>query len=66
MSKGDIVIRPNKARDARLDAIAAHFGTTKNGLLGMIASEVSRVKPTHFFEVLGAIETTNRRLREKR
>lgn len=64
MSKGDITIRPEAARDVRLDRIADYHGTTKNALLGQIAQELSRTRPEHFYEVLAAVETANRRLRE--
>ncbi|MBC7367157.1 MAG: hypothetical protein H7343_10175 [Undibacterium sp.] len=66
MSKGDITVRPDTARDARLDRIAEYHGKTKNVIIGEIAHELSRTKPEHYYEVLAAIETANRRLREKR
>lgn len=65
--KGDIFIRGNPARDARLDKIAEHFGLpSMNAFLGVIAHQMARIPhPRYVFRVIGAMEAEIEAIREE-
>lgn len=67
MSRGDITVKPDPDRDAKLDKIAAHFGMrSMNAFIGVIAAQVARTPhPRYVFRVLGAMEAEIQRIREE-
>jgi hypothetical protein len=63
MPKGDIIITGNAERDARIEKIATHLGMTKNALIGVVANELSRVPPEHFFSAMAALANYKKNIR---
>jgi polyhydroxyalkanoate synthesis regulator protein len=63
--KGDISVRPEPTRDAKLQKIADHHKTTVNQLLGMFGQEFSRIHPRHLYQCLAAIGERDEQLRDQ-